>query len=162
MMGGKQRSKIARLNGDGTIDDTFNPGANGDVHAMAIQSDGKILVGGHFTTLAGQTRDRIGQLYPDGSLDLFVNPAANNIVNSIAVQPDGRILAGGDFTSIGGQTSSRISRLNNSAPATSQLSFDGSNLMGCEEEPGQRHGAPPSRNQPTDPIGRCWVQARAS
>ena len=44
------RNRIARLNPDGTLDTTFNPDANETVYAIALQADGKILVGGFFTT----------------------------------------------------------------------------------------------------------------
>src|SRR5262245_26187927 len=80
--------------------DSFNPGANGSVWTMALQTDGKILVGGSFTTLGGQTRNRIGRLNADGTLDTDFNPEANIGVNSIAVQMDGKILIGGVFTSV--------------------------------------------------------------
>ena len=42
------RNHIARLNPDGTLDTAFNPNANGNVFAIAVQADGKILVGGVF------------------------------------------------------------------------------------------------------------------
>src|SRR5439155_548669 len=45
------RNRIGRLNADGTLDTSFNPGANLAVLALAIEADGKILVGGNFTTL---------------------------------------------------------------------------------------------------------------
>src|SRR5437870_2826138 len=94
--------------------DGFDPNANGVVRVVVVQSDGKILIGGDFTTLspnggAAVTRNHIARLNPDGTLDAF-NPNANNTVNSIAVQADGKILAGGTFTSIGGQTRNRIGR----------------------------------------------------
>ena len=39
------RNRIARLNPNGTLDTAFNPNANGTVRAIAVQADGKILVG---------------------------------------------------------------------------------------------------------------------
>src|SRR5438552_4006219 len=108
------RNRIARLNPDGTLDTAFNPNANDIVWSMALQVDGKILVGGNFTGIGGQTRNRIARLNPDGTLDTAFNPNANNIVDSIAVQADGKVLAGGLFhgtNSIGGQTRNRIARL---------------------------------------------------
>jgi hypothetical protein len=36
-----------------SLADGFNPGANSFVRALVVQSDGKILVGGFFTTLGG-------------------------------------------------------------------------------------------------------------
>ena len=89
-----------------SANDGFDPGANNLVSAFAVQTDGKILVAGYFTTLGGggtgnTARNRIGQLNPDGSLTTF-NPGANNSVLALAVQTDGKILFGGDFTGLGG------------------------------------------------------------
>jgi hypothetical protein len=57
------RKHIGRLNADGTLDASFNPGAdNYFVDSLAVQADGKILVGGGFTTLGGQSRTNIGRL----------------------------------------------------------------------------------------------------
>src|SRR4029077_1308393 len=66
--------------------DGFDPGANAPVVAIAVQPDGKILVGGNFTTLGGggtgtTTRNRIGRLNADGSLDTTFNPDADSSVN---------------------------------------------------------------------------------
>src|SRR5438309_11824615 len=58
------RNHIARLNPDGTVDTTFNPNAGAPVFAIALQPDGKILVGGHFDSIGGQPRHRIAQLDP--------------------------------------------------------------------------------------------------
>src|SRR5437773_1287572 len=96
--------------------DGFDPNANGTVRVVVVQPDGKVLLGGDFTTLspnggAAVTRNHIARLNPDGTLDTAFNPNANFDVYSIAVQADGKILAGGDFHSIGGQTRNRIARL---------------------------------------------------
>src|SRR3981081_3954809 len=96
--------------------DGFDPNANGAVRVLVVQPDGKILLGGDFTTLSPNggvavTRNRIARLNPDGTLDAAFNPNANDSVFSIAVQADGKILAGGFFTSIGGQPRNRIARL---------------------------------------------------
>jgi len=106
-IGTTPRSHLARLNADGSLDTTFNPGADGTVNALALRPDGKILVGGAFTTLGGggsgtTTRNDLGRLNADGSLDLSFDPGANGSVNSLALQPDGWILVGGQFTMLGG------------------------------------------------------------
>jgi len=44
------------------VDTSFIPGPDTYVCSLALQADGKILVGGNFSTLAGQTRDRLGRL----------------------------------------------------------------------------------------------------
>src|SRR5437899_11448690 len=95
---------------------------------MAVQADGKILVGGYFSTLGGQSRNYIGRLNADGTLDTSFDPGADNAVNSLAVQADGKILVGGFFTTVGGQSRNYIGRLNNTGPATQSLTFDGSTL----------------------------------
>jgi uncharacterized delta-60 repeat protein len=116
------RKRIARLNPDGTLDTAFNPIALGRVLSIAVEADGKILVGGEFDTIGGQNRSHIARLdATTGAADSF-DPGANASVLSIAVQPDGKIVAGGQFTTIGGQTRHYIARLDPSAGAVD--SFD--------------------------------------
>ncbi len=91
--------------------DGFNPELDRRVEAIAIQPDGKILVGGYFTEIEGEPRYRIARLNHDGSLDLSFNPFANGPILAIVVQPDGKILVGGSFTSIGGYLRNNIARL---------------------------------------------------
>src|SRR5437764_8273575 len=100
------RKHIARLTPDGSVD-TLNPGANDVVDALAIQTDGKIVVGGFFTTLGGggsgtSVRNHIGRVNPDGTLDTSFNPGANAEITCLALQADGKILVGGSFTTLGG------------------------------------------------------------
>ncbi|GAG20946.1 unnamed protein product, partial [marine sediment metagenome] len=111
-MEGEARLNIGRLNSDGTLDDTFNPGAGFRVYTLALQEDGKILVGGAFNTLGGETRARIGRLNPDGTIDDSFNPGADGSVRALAVQADDKILVGGSFTELGGETHYSIGRLN--------------------------------------------------
>ena len=84
-----------------TVDD-FNPGASGPVYSFGVQADGKILVGGSFTTLGGQPRNRIGRLNADGTVDEGFNPGANSTVSSLAVQADGEIHGGNNASGYGG------------------------------------------------------------
>ena len=96
--------------------DGFDPNPNGTIRAVVVQPDGKILIGGEFTSLspnggAAVTRNRMARLNPDGTLDAAFNPNANGFVYTIVVQADGNILVGGSFTGIGGQPRNRIARL---------------------------------------------------
>jgi len=113
---GTTRNRIIRLNSDGSIDDTFNIGTgfNSDVVAITIQSDGKILVGGFFTSYNGTTSNRIIRLNSDGSIDntFSIGTGFNDGVQVIQLQSDGKILVGGRFTSYNGTTINRIIRLN--------------------------------------------------
>jgi uncharacterized delta-60 repeat protein len=108
-------TSAAAVRGQSALDG-FDPNANGFVRVVVVQPDGKILIGGQFTTLspnggAAVTRNHIARLNPDGTLDAAFNPNANGSVEAIVVQPDGKILAGGQFSSIGGQTRLGIARL---------------------------------------------------
>ena len=103
------------------IDDNFNPNVNGEIKAIAIQSDGKILIAGSFTQVNGVTRNRIARLNVDGTLDAF-DPVANNTVLKLAVQSDGKILVGGMFTEVGGVSRNNIARLE--SDGTLDTAFD--------------------------------------
>lgn len=94
------RNRIARLNTDGTLDTGFDPSADQLVATIAVQSDGKILIGGIFTSVGGQTRNNIARLdATTGAPDSF-DPNANSDVYTIAVQADNKILIGGAFTTL--------------------------------------------------------------
>ena len=94
------------------IDYPFYPDANDSVYSIAVQSDGKILIGGEFTNVGGTARNFIARLNPDGSLDTAFDPNANSGVYSIAIQSDGKIVIGGEFTNVGETTRNGIARLN--------------------------------------------------
>jgi uncharacterized delta-60 repeat protein len=152
---GVARKNIARLNSDGSLDDTFNPEINGDVYKIVVQAnggilvggagillrlntngtpdpfngivnnniydilvqpvDGKILIGGDFTTVDGSPRAGIARLNTDGNLDTTFTPGTGTgtaAVASIGLQTDGKILIGGNFTSYNGSARNGIARLN--------------------------------------------------
>src|SRR5437764_3597699 len=70
--------------------DGFDPSANGAVHAIALQADGKILIGGEFTTVGGTNCSRIARVNVDGTVDATFNPGADDRVDCLAVQADGK------------------------------------------------------------------------
>ena len=51
-----QRELPSLLNADGTVDTAFSSYPNGAVNAIGVQSDGKIVIGGAFTTVTGASR----------------------------------------------------------------------------------------------------------
>ncbi len=120
------RNCVARLNTDGSLDSGFDPnvtgGSSAGVSAIAVQADGKILIGGNFTTLKPSvststfTRNRIARLNPDGGVDSFdpnVGVSSGGGVNCLAVQADGKVLLGGSFISLKPNgSSSAVSRIN--------------------------------------------------
>ncbi|WP_040401415.1 HYR domain-containing protein, partial [Cecembia lonarensis] len=114
---GVARNQIARLNPDGSLDTSFDPGtgATSFVFTTAIQADGKIIIGGIFTEYNGVARNFIARLNGDGSLDTDFNPGtgANSQILTTAIQSDGKLIIGGDFTSYDGVSRVRINRLQN-------------------------------------------------
>jgi uncharacterized delta-60 repeat protein len=117
---------IARLNPNGSVDFGFTnaisspmAGANASVHAIAIQPDGRILIGGNFTNVDGVPCNYVARLNQNGTLDMTFSNAllnasagANGPVDTIALQSDTRIVVGGSFTQFNGVTRNRITRLN--------------------------------------------------
>lgn len=112
--GGGTPDRLIRLNSDGTVDTTFstNLGSGFDayVEVVALQDDGKILVGGNFTSLNGSTTvpDRIIRLNTDGTVDTTfssnIGTGVDAAVETITLQADNKILVGGEFTSANGST----------------------------------------------------------
>ncbi len=113
--GGQARRRAARFYTDGSLDANFAPSANGEasqqVAAIAIQQDGRIVVGGTFTEFDGQTRQRLARFFPDGRLDASFDPGADSEVQALAIQPDGKIVVAGNFTQIAGQNRPHLARL---------------------------------------------------
>ncbi|HSH16878.1 MAG TPA: Calx-beta domain-containing protein, partial [Verrucomicrobiae bacterium] len=113
---GTNRNGIARLNSDGTLDSSFNPGAGADnpVYKVVLQPDDRILVGGGFSTFNSISRPGIVRLNTNGTVDTSFSTGGgpDNTVFAIAQQTDGKVLIGGDFTSVNSVSRSRIARLN--------------------------------------------------
>jgi len=110
---GQPRSNLARIiinNADRsvTLDTTFTNAVSGVVNSIALQSGGKILLGGSFGAVNGRTMRGIARLNADGSIDnTFVvatgaNNGFNSTVNSVAATPAGNVYAGGFFTAYRG------------------------------------------------------------
>tara|TARA_B110000285_G_C15042525_1_gene572552 strand:+ start:49 stop:1305 length:1257 start_codon:yes stop_codon:yes gene_type:complete len=70
---GNIRRNLVRLNPDGTEDTTFYTnlasGVGGAVWATAIQTDGKILVGGFFTIIGGVNLNSFARLNSNGTVE---------------------------------------------------------------------------------------------
>ena len=128
---GVNRGKIARLNADGTLDATFNPpfGANNDVNDLALQSDGKIVIGGEFTGVNGvNNKFRLARLLSNGTLDTNFNPGFNASIYAVETQADDKILVGGGFTPYsGGIERFNFARLNADGTLDSSSNGNGAN-----------------------------------
>lgn len=112
---GVSRNNIARLNADGSLDSIFDPlnGFNYDVRSVEVQSDGKIIIGGVFTSFDGFSRSGIARLTSSGSLDTSFNPfiGFDGSVQSTLIQTDGKIITGGAFSNFNGVSRKNIARL---------------------------------------------------
>ncbi len=77
------------------------------MRTLALQDDGKIVVGGSFERLGGGgtgvvSRKYLARINADGSLDSAFDPGANAMVNCAVAQADGKILVAGSFGRLGG------------------------------------------------------------
>jgi len=113
---GSTYNYIIRLNTDGTIDDSFNVGSGFDNSVVALiqQSDGKLVVGGSFTTYDGSTYNKIIRLNTDGTIDNGFNIGSgfNGNIYSIIQQSDNKLILAGYFSTYDGSTYNCIIRLN--------------------------------------------------
>ena len=110
-------TNLARLNTNGSLDNTFTAQADDTVNALTIQTDGSVLIGGFFTHVNGQARSGIARLNSNGVLDGSFNPSlagAFAAVYALAVQNDGKIIVCGSFTNVNGTQRTNIARLNSS------------------------------------------------
>jgi|GEM_PF-3256297 len=112
---GSPRTNLFRVNSEGSLDTTFrtNFTSGGGILALALQTDGRILIGGYFTNVLGSVRRGIARLNADGTLDNSFNigSGVQGIVKSIRVDADGQILVGGHFFSVNGTPRSGLARL---------------------------------------------------
>jgi len=125
---GVRRGVLVRLLQDGSVDTDFaeitvsqsacHNLKSPAIHALELQSDGKILVGGAFDALNGAEVRSLGRLLPDGSLDsAFVTSRANvwqgacPVVNALIRDGMGRVVVGGIFDSLAGTGRNGMARL---------------------------------------------------
>ncbi len=119
-VGGSARKSIARILPNGSLDRTFLPVMNDDtplVKTLAIQADGKVLVGGAFTKISNVSRKGLARLNADGTVDTgfaadVTATGFATVVSSMIVQADGKILVGGSFEAIGGVERKGMALLN--------------------------------------------------
>lgn len=85
---GNASSRLARINADGTFDNTFNvgSGANGTIRKVHLQSNGAILIGGDFTSYNGTTRNRVARILGGNATSLNQNIATEQL--NFTLQPN--------------------------------------------------------------------------
>lgn len=97
---GAPRSRIAKLLPDGSLDPSFSPPVlSNQLLSIAVQADGKILIGGDFLNLnvGGKNYNYLARLMPNGSVDTTFPDTDNptGTVRAVHIQADGRIVVGG-------------------------------------------------------------------
>ena len=123
---------IARLNSDGSLDNSFNVGSgfNFTVSKVMVLNSGKILVGGDFTNYNGQAVSGLVRLNTDGSLDTtftaVVTQVNFNTIRDMVELNDGKLIVVGTFTSFNGQSVGRIIKLN--PDGSTDTSFNNSQI----------------------------------
>lgn len=110
---GMERRNLARIRPDGQLDPEWNPGANGAVSSLAVDSDGSVFVAGSLSSVGGVPR-KLAKIAGSGvgALDPQWNPAeAYGGIYALAVDSAGGLLVGGTFTRMGGADRRNIARL---------------------------------------------------
>jgi len=112
---GLARPGVARLNADGSLDESFDPAQvlMSGVNCLALEADGKILVGGWaegFEVYNGPSTYPLVRLNRDGSLDPTFRVVMGP-VTALAFQADGQLVIGGSY-SVNGIAINGIARLN--------------------------------------------------
>lgn len=120
---------LARLNEDGSIDTGFRPRIEAldlddwprpQVNALAVDHNGRYIIGGAFTSVNGVARTNLVRLFPDGSVDSGFHPNPDSVhledwpntdVNAVALESDGSIVLVGTFSSIDGVPLSNFARI---------------------------------------------------
>jgi len=113
------------------LETAFDPRPDNEVYALAIQPDGRILIGGAFESLGGQLRAYLARLNQDGSLDSVFNPGPDAPVCAVLVQPDGRILIGGAFEEVGSKPRAYLARLNSDGSVDASFALDADDWVRC-------------------------------
>jgi uncharacterized delta-60 repeat protein len=110
---GRAFNRIARINSDGSPDQTFNPyfGDRTAIYATASLANSKIIATGHSANYEGLFNREMARLNPDGSQDSTFVGYSNEKTESVVVQPDGKIIIGGYFNSVNGQVRTSVARL---------------------------------------------------
>ncbi len=88
-------SQLTRYYANGTTDTSFSCMVS-NVNTIIVQADGKILIGGAFTSVNGSTANCVARLFPNGSLDPSFVSAVTNIVRRLVPLPNGKYMTAGD------------------------------------------------------------------
>jgi hypothetical protein len=160
----------AQSTGDG-----FDPNVDGNVYAVAVQPDGKILIGGSFTSLrpngasGAVAVNNLARVLPSGLVDSSFQANVNGQVSAMVLQANGQIVIGGKFSSVNNTTRNRIARLN--ADGTLDAAFDpnlGGGLtpevtsLALQSRPVPRHATVSPVSTPMAPLTPPSIRTRTA
>jgi uncharacterized delta-60 repeat protein len=116
LVNGSPRNFVARLNENGSLDETFAPIPGPDLYgvwSLALQPDGKLVIGGFFSTVDGVARNNVARLRTDGTVDVRfgTESGVDSVVTTLILLPDGKVLIGGLFNRVNGVARPKIARL---------------------------------------------------
>ncbi len=133
-IGGLTRSGIALLNHDGSGNTLFNAvgvkklfNGNlfpGTVHAIVVQNDGKIIIGGDFTEVNGVARTNLARIDQFGNLDTGFVTNVSGPVFSLALLFSQDVIVGGAFTTVNGIVRSNLARISTFGNVDTTTNFD--------------------------------------
>jgi len=133
---GEEANQIARLNSDGSLDDTFDPDITlwnpqkSKVSSVAVQSDGKIIVGGYFVEVGlVDYYNNLIRLDENGALDLTFRPKVSPTfvdqgVTEIVIESNGDIVIGGSFGYVGSNEVRHFAKIDATGAVVSDFNAD--------------------------------------
>lgn len=135
---GSAFNRIIRLNTDGSRDTGFDMGTglNGACRVITIDNNGKIYLGGDFTTYNGGAANRIIRLNTDGTADTGFSSGTgfDGRVNAITVDASNNIYVGGNFFNYNGTAANGIIKLTSSGSIDTSFVY-GTGFTRANERP---------------------------
>ncbi len=112
-LGGAARDLVAKLSttGEGAADAGWHPSPDKGVESIALDIDGRVMIGGRFTHVDQQMRLGLAAINVSGIVDASIDTESESEVNEVVVQPDGGVIVGGDFEKAEGQPRANLLRL---------------------------------------------------
>ncbi|MEO5626769.1 MAG: Ig-like domain-containing protein [Dokdonella sp.] len=122
-IGGRSRTNLARLSsgGSGAADVNWNPGPDGAVATLMLDTGGAIYAGGAFINVGGQRRLFVARLTSAGTLDLAWDASLNSIVHALVPAGSGGVYAGGEFTRVASNVRLGLATLASNGSATTMV-----------------------------------------
>jgi uncharacterized delta-60 repeat protein len=135
---GVSQNRIARLETDGSLDETFDPGtgANGSITTMTLLASGRILIGGSFSSYDGNTANEVALLNPDGSFDDTFSSGVSGFGSApskFIEEQSGSILVTGSLSNYNGTTVSSVVRLSSAGVLDTDFNTGAQHMTGISD-----------------------------